>query len=66
MKKIYVSIIDRSSYEIHRAPHHVDGEKSIEITEDEFVYIMRTKAEWKKTLSMISSKYMESEIQVKK
>ena len=66
MKKVYVSTIERLSYEVHRSPHHDDGEKAIELTEDEFVFAMRVKTEWKKVLSMIGSKYMENEIERKK
>jgi len=65
MKKVYVSAIERVSYEIHRSPHHDDGEKAIELTEDEFVFVCRVKTEWKKVLKMVIEKYMEEEVHKK-
>ena len=61
MKKVYVSSVDRTQYEIHRAPHHFPGEKAIDITEDEFVKDMRILAEYKALLRRTIERYNEDE-----
>ena len=66
MKKVYVSAVERILYEVHKAPHHDDGEKPIEVSDDDFAFIMRLKAENKKMLGIIIPKYTESELQPKK
>ncbi len=66
MKKVYVSVNDRILYEVHKAPHHDDGEKGIEVSEDDFAFIMRVKAEYKKMLGIIIAKYTEAELHLKK
>ena len=65
-KKVYVSAVDRTMYEIHRTAHHADGEKSITLTDDEFVFAMRVLAEYKKLLKMVIAKYTEDEIKARK
>ena len=62
MKKVYVSAVDRTIYEVHRTAHFEPGERAIQLTDDEFVFAMRVKAEYKKLLKMVIDKYMEDEV----